>query len=572
MKHKIIVSLLFISAGLIYLTACNDNVSPGFEDSLELFTGLEVVEEASSSVVTINRGSDERKDGWFQIEIENIESNPFVKAGETEAWCLEWKKPLRSRGDVHNGVKWYSTETNDKWKPLNYFFSIRDELQADDPDFNNREIQAVIWVLSGNMGIAPEFDVLSLPVEDLPRRLVTDGVVNIDRQKVAGIAETVMNNHLTAPIELAGMVGQTADDEQDVFIPPAKTEFTFDGPMFDIAAVSDGGILVADFAIIKEIRNNEVSEIISLPFVIGESPAGSEPRPSFFNGLHAVSGAGFFASREGLDEAIGAGLFFSDGNSVELVSDIGAFTRGDWPEGNPGQQPEWKNFGCEVPGGFTAAPYSNPYHLTALSDSEVLLADAGANSLLNIDSSGNIEIVATFNPVSDPETDNPLVLLPLDEETDCFVEPVPTAVTVGSDGDYYVSELTGSAPENFAGEPTREGLASIWKIKSGSRDVSCPSENCTKAVSGLNSVIDIEFGPDGYLYVVEFEKSGFLAAVVPDLAIPTQGGALKKCDTVSGTCDTIEENLVIPGAIVFDKWDNLWLLENVFAPTVRLVN
>jgi len=571
MKTKIIMSLLLISASLIYLTACGDNVSPGLEESLELFVGLEVVEEASNSVVTINRGNDETKDGWFQIEIENIESNPFVKAGETEAWCLEWKKPLRSRGDVHDGVKWYATETNDKWKPLNYFFSIRDELRSEDPQLNNREIQAVIWVLAGQMGIAPEFDVLALPIDELPRRLVTDGTVNIDRQKVAGIAETVTSGFEAATITSAGMVGQTADDEQDVFIPPAKTEFSFDGPMFDIAATQDGGILVADFATVKEIRNNEVSEIISLPFVIGESPAGSEPRPSFFNGLDAI-GAGFFASREGLDQAFGSGLFFSDGNSAELISDIEAFTRGNWPEGVPGQKPEWKNFGCEVPGGFTAAPYSNPYHLIALSDSEVLLADAGANSLLNIDINGNIDIIATFGPVSDPETDEPLVLFPLDEETDCFVEPVPTAVTVGPDGYYYVGELNGSAPENFAGEPTRDGLASIWKIKPGSRNETCPSENCTRVVSGLNSVIDIEFGPDGYLYVVEIEQSGFLAAVAPDLGIPFQGGALKKCDTFSGTCDTIKEDLIIPGAIAFDKWDNLWLLENVFAPTVRLVN
>lgn len=568
MKNTIRMSLLFISASLIYLTACNDNVSPGFEDSLELFTGLEVVEEASNSVVTINRGSDERKDGWFQIEIENIEANPFVKAGETEAWCLEWKKPLRSRGDVHNGVKWYATVTNDKWKPLNYFFSIRDELRSEDPQLNNREIQAVIWVLAGNMGIAPEFDVLTLPADELPRRLVTDGTVNIDRQKVAGIAEIVMNNHTAATVTVAGMVGQTADDEQDVFIPPATMEFSFDGPMFDIAATPDGGIIVADFATVKEIRDGDVSELISLPLVEGADAFGA-PGITFINGLQPVSGGRFYAARSGLDLAVGAGLLYSDGTDSELIADIEAFTLGDWPSGEPGQVPDWKNFNCEPPGGFSIGPQSNPYHLTALSDNETLLADAAGNSLLNINRSGQIEVVATFPPVRDPDSGEQLVQFPLEDGTECPVEPVPTSISVGPDGYYYVGELTGTTAENLGGAPSPPGIATVWKIKPGSRNVTCPSEDCTTAVSGLNSVIDIEFGPDGQLYVVEFDKNGFFPVVVfEDLAL----GSLLKCDVNSDNCEIVENNLVMPGAITFDKWNNLWLLENVFAPTVRLVN
>ncbi len=112
----------------------------------------------------------------------------------------------------------------------------------------------------------------------------------------------------------------------------------------------------------------------------------------------------------------------------------------------------------------------------------------------------------------------------------------------------------------------------VLRIEAGSRNVSCPSSECTKVVSGLNSVIDIEFGPDDQLYVVEFEKNGFLAAVSPD--IPLAGGTVKKCDVSSESCEIIEGgdgSLFLPGAIAFDKWDNLWLLDNVFAPTVRSI-
>jgi len=87
-------------------------------------------------------------------------------------------------------------------------------------------------------------------------------------------------------------------------------------------------------------------------------------------------------------------------------------------------------------------------------------------------------------------------------------------------------------------------------------------------------VIDAEFGPDGYLYVVEYEQNGFLATVAPAFGIPLAGGTVKKCDVNTDSCEIIEGgdgSLFLPGAITFDKWDNLWLLDNVFAPIVRQI-
>jgi hypothetical protein len=139
-------------------------------------------------------------------------------------------------------------------------------------------------------------------------------------------------------------------------------------------------------------------------------------------------------------------------------------------------------------------------------------------------------VVATFDPVVDPVTGERLVQFPLDAETDCPVEPVPASVAVGPDGAYYVGELTGTTAENFVGMPTPEGIASVWRVEAGSRDVVCPSAECVKAVTGLNSVIDVEFGPDGYLYVVEYERNGFLATVAPAFGIPLAGGTVKRCD------------------------------------------
>jgi hypothetical protein len=103
----------------------------------------------------------------------------------------------------------------------------------------------------------------------------------------------------------------------------------------------------------------------------------------------------------------------------------------------------------------------------------------------------------------------------------------------------------------------------------------CPSAACVKAVTGLNSVIDVEFGPDGHLYVAEYERNGFLATVAPDFGIPLAGGTVKRCDVAADSCEIVVGeggDAFLLGAIAFDKWDNLWLLENVFAPTVRRVD
>ena len=377
-----------------------------------------------------------------------------------------------------------------------------------------------------------------------------------------------------ASLVIAGCEDAGTNNEEEPEQLDPTVEYSFEGPVFDISATGNGTILVADMGVVKEIDANGVSEITDLPLVEGAGAFG-EPEVTFINGLLPVGDGSFYATRSSLDLAVGAGLLFSDGTNTELIANIEAFTMGNWPEGDPGQAPFWKNFNCEPPGGYSAAPYSNPYNLVSISDDEILVADAGANSLLNIDTNGNIEVVATFTPIISPDTGEQMIQFPLNEDTNCLVEPVPTGVAIGPDGAYYVGELVGSTAANFGGLPSPDGISSIWRIEPGSRNVVCPSANCTKAVTGLNTVIDLEFGPDGRLYVVEFERSGFLAAVAPDLEIPLAGGTIKKCNVAANSCEIIEgangDLLLLPGAITFDSSDNLWLLDNVFSPTIRSI-
>src|SRR6056297_735679 len=240
-KSMLAVVTLFCAVTL-FLSACQDNVSPNLEDSLDLFAGLEVIPEAQQTNVTINRGTN-ATDGYFTIQVDNIDETPLLAPGVHEAWCLEWNKNLRSNGDVHQDVKWFSTGDNDTWKPLNYLFSIRQELQANDPDLTFRDIQAVVWVLAGEMGIAPTFDVLNLPADRIPARLRAGDELAIDREKVASIARRVMEEAPKATGIPSGTVAQTAADQQDFFTPPTSliTDVIVDETARTITATVDAG-------------------------------------------------------------------------------------------------------------------------------------------------------------------------------------------------------------------------------------------------------------------------------------------------------------------------------------------
>src|SRR5205807_9093303 len=140
----------------------------------------------------------------------------------------------------------------------------------------------------------------------------------------------------------------------------------------------------------------------------------------------------------------------------------------------------------------------DPNGLTPLSDGAVLVADAAANDLLRVDVHGRITTVAHFKPEFVPWG------LPFGPPIGTTVpaEAVPTAVAVGPDGAYYVSELTGF--------PFTKGAARIWRIAPGSVDAVCdpvsPSGGCSSVATGFSSVVGPAFGPGGAMYLPETAK------------------------------------------------------------------
>lgn len=146
---------------------------------------------------------------------------------------------------------------------------------------------------------------------------------------------------------------------------------------------------------------------------------------------------------------------------------------------------------------------SNPFGILAEPGGR-LVVDAGANALFSIAANGTVETVAVFPPVANPTGFGPP-----------WIESVPTAVARGYDGDLYVGQLTGF--------PFVQGLASIYRVAPGQ----APVVHCT----GFKAIIDLAFGPDGSLYVVEnatgpfpppppfAPNSGRLSRVAPDCTV-----------------------------------------------------
>jgi hypothetical protein len=168
-------------------------------------------------------------------------------------------------------------------------------------------------------------------------------------------------------------------------------------------------------------------------------------------------------------ELFGKLLQISTTGQITEVADVSAYERDVNPGGGPLD--------------------TNPYGLLALPTVR-LVADAGGNALLSVLPSGLVNTVAAFPSRPTRATD-----------------AVPTAVAVGPDGAYYVGELSGV--------PFSTGAANVYRV--------LPRLAPQVFRGGFTTVTDIDFGPDGSLYVLEhstgpafFTLPGDLIKITPD--------------------------------------------------------
>jgi len=143
---------------------------------------------------------------------------------------------------------------------------------------------------------------------------------------------------------------------------------------------------------------------------------------------------------------------------------------------------------------------SNPFGVLAEAGSR-LVVDAGANALFRVAADGAVTTVAVFPSRPTRSTD-----------------AVPTAVAVGPDGAYYVGESTGA--------PFAAGAARIYRVVEGLQP--------EVYLEGFKMIIDLAFGDDGTMYVLQFATGpvfftgpGELIRVAPDGTRTTVIGGLQ---------------------------------------------
>lgn len=167
-----------------------------------------------------------------------------------------------------------------------------------------------------------------------------------------------------------------------------------------------------------------------------------------------------------------------------VTADLGTFEAsanpdGDLPDTNPG------GF-LRTPGGY-------------------VVVDAGGNSLLAVSASGDVSTIATFAESGG-------------------VDAVPTSVTAGSDGAYYVSELTGF--------PFTRDTAVIWRV--------VPGQAPEVFAEGLTNVTDLAWH-GGDLYAVQLADGGLLAGPPGSLVRVSE----------SGDHETVAGGLLFPYGVAF---------------------
>jgi hypothetical protein len=174
---------------------------------------------------------------------------------------------------------------------------------------------------------------------------------------------------------------------------------------------------------------------------------------------------------------------------------------------------------------------SNPVDVFAGHGGRFYVGDAGGNTVLRVSRGGSVRVVSLF----------PNVPTPFGGEV-IDMNAVPTGVVKGPDRALYVSQLTGF--------PFPVGGAKVFRVdpRSGA---------FTTYAGGFTNAMDLAFGRDGTLYVLEIDSDSLFPPVGPSTdggiwTVPPGGGTPQKIELPAGT-------LTEPGGIDVGKHGDLYV-------------
>jgi hypothetical protein len=224
------------------------------------------------------------------------------------------------------------------------------------------------------------------------------------------------------------------------------------------------------------------------------------------------------AAQNPVADLFGRLLLIKHHGQIRRVADLWAFERDVNPDaavGNP-------------------AVDSNPVDVL-FDRGRFVVADAGGNAIDVVDHKGRVRNLAVFanrlvpNPFGGP---------------DVPMQAVPTSVVVGPDRQYYVSQLTGF--------PFPPGGANVYKVNPRTGAV-------TVFASGFTNIMDLAFGRNGTLYVLEIDHDGLLGGSTDvGLFAVDRNGTKRQIALAPGA-------LTMPGGIAVAR-DGLYVTNNAGSP------
>jgi hypothetical protein len=312
--------------------------------------------------------------------------------------------------------------------------------------------------------------------------------------------------------------------------------FPFTGLVFGLAVAPDDSLLATDTgAGIFEIRRGAFSQVAVLPGATAVAPIGR-------GDMFAVTSIDFGGEGK---------LYRVSRGSTREIADLYDFEIRVNPDGNPVSPPP-------APGP------SNPFDVEVLNGGSALVTDAAGNSLLIVDQRGNVDWIATL-PNEVVSTANGQKIFgcpaagppPVCNNAQIPAQPVATSVAIGPDGAYYVGELKGI--------PAPKGESRVWRIEPGARHAVCGvSPACRIVADGFTSIIDLTFGPDGTLYVVELDEESWLAMEFGQ----GTGGSVNACNSTTWVCTQVATGLPMLTSVAVGKNGALHVVTNALAPPI----
>ena len=316
--------------------------------------------------------------------------------------------------------------------------------------------------------------------------------------------------------------------------------YPFSGFVFGLAVAPDDSLLATDTgAGVFEIRRGEFSQVAILPGVTAVAPIGR-------GDMYAVTSIDFGGDGK---------LYRVSRGTARIIADLYDFELRVNPDNNPVAPPP-------APGP------SNPFDVEVVNGGDVVVADAAGNSLLIVDQRGTVDWIATL-PNEVVSTANGQKIFgcpnagppPVCNNAMLPAQPVATSVAIGLDGAYYVGELKGI--------PAPKGESRVWRIEPGARHAQCGvSPACRVVADGFTSIVDLNFGPDGTLYVVELDEESWLAMEFGQ----GKGGSVNACNSSTWVCTQVATNLPMLSSAVADRRGAVHIVTGAVDPSTVSVS